>query len=45
MLKDFISYGRLQDVVYMFALPFYPRRFYIKKKKVRHIAYDVRFVS
>lgn len=43
MLKDFISYGRLQDVVYMFALPFYPRRFYIKKK-VRHIAYDVRFV-
>lgn len=33
MLKDFISYGRLQDVVYMFALPFYPRRFLFKKKK------------
>lgn len=33
MLKDFISYGRLQDVVYMFALPFYPRRFYILKKR------------
>lgn len=32
MLKDFISYGRLQDVVYMFALPFNPRRFYILKK-------------
>lgn len=33
----------INGVVYMFALPFYPRRFYFFKK-VRHIAYDVRFV-
>lgn len=33
MLKDFISYGRLQDVVYMFALPSTLDGFYFKKKK------------